>query len=163
MSGGGGDLVASEVRVNQLPKKIFNTVANPLRPTSKPRRAWRRRLSKEGRSPCQPGFFKPFHGEDQGLQNAENRQEKPEACPYFVTERFDWSAETMSTTLQKQEVFRTPRFQWNQKTCVSKAPAADPSPGEAAIYGAPTEVASAILAFPRDRLCAGLWTGAARQ
>jgi hypothetical protein len=83
VSGGGGDLVASEVRVNNLPKKDFNTVANPLRSTSEPRKVRRRRLSKEGRSPCQPGFFKPFCSEDQSLRAAKNRQEKREACPLF--------------------------------------------------------------------------------
>ena len=44
----------------------------------------RRRLSKEGRSPCQPGFFSHFaEQEDRSLQAAKNRLESPRGSPLF--------------------------------------------------------------------------------
>ena len=51
----------------------------------------------------------------------------------------------MSTALQKQEVFPNSALPMEPSGLHLKAPAANPSPGEAAIYGAASEVASGIF------------------
>ena len=127
--GGGGDVVASVFRV----KRSFRRTNPFQRPRPEAREAlfsasfscvkWfflkknlclqttlegrRRRLSKEGRSPCQPGFFSHFaEQEDRSLQAAKNRLESREACLCFVR-RFDWSAEPNRNALRKQPAFAT--------------------------------------------------------
>ena len=105
--GGGGDVVASLSRV----KRYFRRRTSFQRPRPEAREAlfsasfscvkWfflkknlclqttlvgrRRRLSKEGRSPCQPGFFSHLaEHEDRSLRAARNRLESREACLCFV-------------------------------------------------------------------------------
>ena len=74
----------------------------------------RRRLPKEGRSPCQPGFSaisadrKPKPSRPQKTVGRSR-----EASLLYRFRRFDWSAETMWTGPQKQEVFATSVFPWN--------------------------------------------------
>ena len=104
--GGGGDVVASLSRV----KRYFRRRTSFQRPRPETREAlfsasfscvkWfflkknlclqtalegrRRRLSKEGRSPCQPGFFSHFAGtEIRRLRAAKNRLESPRGLPLF--------------------------------------------------------------------------------
>ena len=127
--GGGGDVVASLSRV----KRSFRRMNPFQRPRPEAREAlfsasfscvkWfflkknlclqttlegrRRRLSKEGRSPCQPGFWSHFAGtEIRRLRAAKNRLESREACLCFVL-RLDWSAEPNRSTLRKQPAFAT--------------------------------------------------------
>lgn len=167
--GGGGDVVASLSRV----KRSFRRTISFPRPRPETREAlfsasfscvkWfflkknlclqttlvgrRRRLSKEGRSPCQPGFSSHFaETEIRRLQAAKNRLESREACLCFVR-RFDWSAEPNRNTLRKQPAFATffPGKPW--ETCVPAAPAAGPFPSEAAIYAATILSASRFRHF----------------
>lgn len=128
--GGGGDVVASVFRVKRLFRR--RTSFRPPRPETGealfsasifrvkwfflkknlclrtgPGSRWRR-LSKESQSPCQPGFFSHFAGEEiRGLQAAKNRLESPRGLPLFRYRRFDWSAEPNRNTLRKQPALAT--------------------------------------------------------
>ena len=146
MSGGGGDVVASEVRVNQLRKKLFNIVASPEKPTSKPRRAWRRRLSKENQTPCQPGFFKPFRGRRPKPSKHRKPSGEARGLPLFRyrtirLERGDY----VDRVTEARSFSKLPDPGGTKKTFVSSTPAASPSPGEAAMYVRPRPRASGIF------------------
>ena len=127
--GGGGDVVASLSRV----KRSFRRTIPFQRPRPEAREAlfsasfscvkWfflkknlclqttlegrRRRLPKEGRSPCQPGFSAILRGlksEDFGPQKTVWKAREARLC--FVR-RFDWSAEPNRNALGKQPAFAT--------------------------------------------------------
>ena len=145
--GGGGDVVASLSRV----KRSFRRRTSFQRPRPKAREAlfsasfscvkWfflkknlclqttlagrRRRLSKEGRSPCQPGFSAILRGlksEDFGPQKTVWKAREARLC--FVR-RFDWSAEANRNTLRKQPAFATffPGNRWRFSSPWPRRPA----------------------------------------
>lgn len=115
-------------------------------------RPWgrRRRLPKEGRSPCQPGFSAILRAEDRDLPDRKKPPEGAIGFPVSLPRRFDWSAETMSTALRKQEVFRFCLPVGLGDFSVSLGPAASPSPSEAAIYEPPSESASGFFVADED-------------
>jgi hypothetical protein len=97
--GGGGRLVAPDFRVKWFfLKKNLGLRRGPG--------GLRRRLPKEGTTPCQPDFSAILRSLEARLGESKTPSgEKPEACLFYRFRRFDWSAETMVGPPQKQGIF----------------------------------------------------------
>ena len=89
--------------------------------------------------------FQPFRrARNRSLQAAKNRPGKPRGFPCFVTDDSIGARKLCRTPSRKQEVFDF-SSRWNPGDLRLRAPAASPSPSEAAIYAAAPSSASGIL------------------
>jgi hypothetical protein len=103
--GGGGDLVAPEVRVNRPPKRISTpspTLAGqPVQPLEVGGGGSLRKADLR----VNRVFSDHFAKKNKAFRPQKTVRRSERLPSDFVAERFDWSAETMSAGLQKQEVF----------------------------------------------------------
>jgi hypothetical protein len=127
--GGGGYLAAPVFRVKQFFLKNF-LFTKPLREER------RRRLSSEGRSPCQPGFSAFLRFPKPKLRRPQQTAGKTERHPSTQSSNSIEARNLTEPTDQSKKLFQTPAPTKTPKTQSPKPRWASPSPSEAAIYEA---------------------------
>ena len=125
--GGGGYLAAPVFRVKQFFLKNF-LFTKPLREER------RRRLSSEGRSPCQPGFSAFLRFPKPKLRRPQQTAGKTERHPSTQSSDSIEARNLTEPTDQSKKLFQTPAPTKTPKTQSPKPRWASPSPSEAAIY-----------------------------